>query len=141
MPLSTETQILTFFFLRHLLLFFFFFFIILIIFNKHGKMGGGFLKKTYNGVYPKWPNSWMLFFLLRILSIFNTHRERREKVFFKENYNDVYSKLSNSWIYNTGFKPLLFTLVFQCEINQLFFLLRILSIFNTHIREEGRKLF
>ena len=57
-----------------------------------GKWEEVFLKKTYNGVYPKWPNSWILFFLLRILSIFNIHTGRGEKVFFKENYNDVYSK-------------------------------------------------
>ena len=53
---------------------------------------------------------------------------------FKETYSGVYLKGSNSWIYSTDFKPLLLTLIFQCGINPLFFLLRILSIFKTHTR-------
>ena len=36
-------------------------------------------------------------FLKRILSIFNTHRERGNKVFFKNTYNSVYPKGSNSY--------------------------------------------
>ena len=53
-------------------------------------------------------------------------------MFFKEIYNGVYAKRPNSWIHSTDFKLLLLTLIFQCGINPLFFLLRILSIFNTH---------
>ena len=65
---------------------------------------------------------------------------RGEKVFFKETYSDVYPKGPNSWIHNTGFKPLLLTLIFQCEINPLFFFfLRILSIFNTPTQEKRRE--
>ena len=59
-------------------------------------------------------------FFLRILSIFNTHiRGERGEGFFKETYSGVYPKGSNSWIHNIGFKPLLLTLIFQCEINPL----------------------
>ena len=43
-------------------------------------------------------------------------------MFFKETYSDVYPKGPNSWIHNTGFKPLLLTLIFQCGINPLFFI-------------------
>ena len=53
-------------------------------------------------------------------------------MFFKETYSGVFPKGPNSWIYSIKFKPLLLTLIFQCGINLLFFLLRILSIFNTH---------
>ena len=38
-----------------------------------------------------------------------------------------------------GFKPLKLTLIFQCGISPLFFLLKILSIFNTHTLEEKRR--
>ena len=76
------------------------------------------------------------FFFLRILSIFNTHTREERRRFFKEAYSGVYPKGSNSWIHSIYFKPLLVTLIFQCEINPLFFLLRILSIFNTHTHEE-----
>ena len=68
--------------------------------------------------------------------------ERGEKVFFfLETYSGIYPKRSNSWIHSTDFKPLLLTLIFQCEINPLFFLLRILSIFNTHTWGKGRRFF
>ena len=95
-------------------------------------------KVTYRGVYLKGPNFWIqalnlliwhsffnvglthCFFLLRILNIFNTH-ERRGECFLK--------KLTVVYIQNgTGFKPLKLTLIFQCRINLLFFLLRILSV-------------
>ena len=50
--------------------------------------------------------------------------------------------MPNSWIHSTNFKSVLLTLIFQCGINPLFFLLRILNIFNTHThgkRGEGFK--
>ena len=120
-----------------------------------------FFKEIYSGVYPKGPNFWIystdfkpllltlifqceinpLFFLLRILNIFNAHTRGEGRKFFKETYSCVYPKGSISWIYSTGFKPLLLILIFQCEINPLFFLLKILSIFNTHTRGEGRRFF
>ena len=78
------------------------------------------------------------FFFLRILSI-NTHTRGEGRRFFKEIYSGVYPKWPNSWIHNTGFKPLLLTLIFQCVINPLFFLLRILNIFNTHTWGKGRR--
>ena len=81
------------------------------------------------------------FFLLRILSIFNTHTRGEGRKFFKETYSGVYLKGPNSWIYSTGFKPILLTLILQYGINPLFFILRILSIFNTHTRGEGSKFF
>ena len=62
-------------------------------------------------------------------------------MFFKETYSSVYPKWPNSWIHSTCFKPFLLTLIFQCGINPLFFLLRILSIFNTHTWGEGRRFF
>ena len=81
------------------------------------------------------------FFSFRILSIFNTHTHTQGegRRFFKETYSDIYPKWPNSWIHNTGFKPLLLTLIFQCGINPLFFLLRILNIFNTHTWGERRR--
>ena len=81
-----------------------------------------------------------IFFFLRILNIFNTHKRGEERRFFKETYSDVYPKEPNSLIYNSCFKPLLLTLIFQCGINQLFFILRILSIFNIHTG-RGEKVF
>jgi len=57
---------------------------------------------------------------------------------FKEIDICIYPKRPNSWIHNTSFKHLLLILIFQCEINPLFFLLRILSIFNIH-RGRGDK--
>ena len=81
-------------------------------------------------------------FIFRILSIFNTHTEGEGRNFFlKESYSGVYPKKPNSCIQNTCFKPLLLTLIFQCEINPLFFLLTILSIFNTHTHEKRRDVF
>ena len=80
------------------------------------------------------------FFSFRILSIFNTHTHTQGegRRFFKETYSDIYPKWLNSWIHNTGFKPRLLTLIFQCGINPLFFLFKILNIFNTHThREKG----
>ena len=61
-------------------------------------------------------------------------------MFFKETYSGVYPKGPNSCIRSTAFKPLLFTLIFQCGINPLFFLLRIPNIFNTHTM-RGEKVF
>ena len=86
------------------------------------------------------------FFILRILSIFNTHThtqgEGRRFFFFKETYSGIYPKEPNSWIHSTWFKSLLLKLIFQCGINLLFFLLRILSIFNTHTHmRRGEKIF
>ena len=128
---------------------YFFFFRILNIFNTHTQgERRRFFKETYSCVYPKGSISWIysidfkplllilifqygvnsLFFLLRILNIFNAHTRGEGRRFFKETYSCVYSKGSISWIYSTGFKPLLFILIFQCEINPLFFLLKILSI-------------
>ena len=80
------------------------------------------------------------FFSFRILSIFNTHTHTQGegRRFFKETYSDIYPKWPNSWIHNTGFKPRLLTLIFQCGINPLFFFFKILNIFNTHThREKG----
>ena len=56
----------------------------------------------------------------------------------KKTYSSVYPKWPNSWIHNTSFKSLLLTLIFQCGINPLFFLLRILNIFNTHTGREEK---
>ena len=96
--------------------------------TQHRREGRRFFKETYSGVYPKGPNSWiystdfkhlllilifqcginpLIFFLLRILSIFNTHTHTEERKFFKETYSGVYPKGLNSWIHSTCFKPLL----------------------------------
>ena len=64
--------------------------------------GCGHVRYTYYGKLLKYCVK-VFFFFLRILSIFNTHMGRGEKVFFKQTYNGVYPKGSNSWIYNTGF--------------------------------------
>jgi len=47
-------------------------------------------------------NTFIYFFFLRILSIFKTHKKKREGL--KEIDNGVYSKESNSWIHNKNFK-------------------------------------
>ena len=73
---------------------------------------------------------------MKILSIFNTHTREEGREFFKETYSDVYPKEPYSLIYSTCFKHLLLTLIFQRGINQLFFILRILNIFNTHTHGE-----
>ena len=81
-------------------------------------------------------------FILRILSIFNTHIEGEGRRFFKEIYSGVIQKgLTLGYIVQA--LNLFYSLIFQCGINPLFFLLRILSIFNTHthIRGEGRIFF
>ena len=71
-------------------------------------------------------------FFFRSLSIFNTYMGE-ENVFFKETYSCIYPKKPNSWIQSTCFKSLYLTL---CEINPLFFLLRIISIFKTYMGGE-----
>ena len=81
-------------------------------------------------------------FFFRILSIFNTHIEGEGRRFFKEIYSGVIQKgLTLGYIVQA--LNLFYSLIFQCGINPLFFLLRILSIFNTHthIRGEGRIFF
>ena len=86
-------------------------------------------------------NNYSIFFF-RILNILNTQTRGEGRKIFKETYRGVYPK-GLTFEYTAHVLNLFYSYSFFNVglTHYFFFFLKILSIFNTHTREEGRRFF